>query len=223
MRCPKCGYDSAEPALACGLCSEPLRAAVSTVADTPTGDTVRFPTKPPGSRYTILFRSDHSLANSVAAVFVGGSFPVPDFGTNCVCCSATTSNKYEMNPVLATQQFEASEVQVPMCRSCELHAAQRGFSTMAAIGLLILGILGLAFGFYGGMGFRAYGCGGLLTIAGVGWLLALDASRRRLAREGHFADFGLSAMPGQLSVQTRNAPLARQLARQNAVILHEVS
>ncbi|MBI3096780.1 MAG: hypothetical protein HYY93_00825 [Planctomycetes bacterium] len=187
---------------------------------------MEVPRMAPGKVYTLVFRADYSVGKEIMTRMIPGaeaSFPVPEFGTRCVCCDAETSSRSPQQTALSNTEWQNDPIDVPMCSSCDAHVGKRGLNLGACFALVVFGVLGVV-GAFSARGLRPWGwlIGGPLLLWGCGWLLQMEMKRRRLASQRHYIDLLLSVAPGQCSVRTSSGELARRLASLNPAILHAV-
>ncbi len=226
MKCPKCGYVNSPDAPTCNLCHELLQERVAAAVPQPSDlEPSPLPSKGDGVPYKLVFGGEASLGTAILSGVAGGSFPVPDFGSNCACCGARTSEVCGHLVATADPDASAQEVKVPMCASCKPHAEHHVGSRQVCRGMLAFAIGAILVGIWADTAYPTMWIvgGGLLGVAAAGWYLWNEASRRKLAQQGHHPDLALTAEPGRLTVETRNEALARHLVRANGEILHLVS
>lgn len=226
MTCPKCGYLNSPDAHTCNLCHELLQERKgAALPEPPDRESAPMPSKGDGVPYKLVFGGEASFGRAVFSGIVGGSFPVPDFGSNCACCDARTGEVCEHLVGTVDPDASAQDVKIPMCASCKPHSGHHVASRQICRGMGALGIGALFVGLWADTAWPAAWIvgGALVGVAAAVWHFWSEASRRDLARHGHHPDLSLTAEPGRLTVETRNEALARHLVRANGQILHLVS
>ena len=177
--------------------------------------------KPPGAWYAVVLRRDFSAAKLFAIGAVGGSgpFPMPELGSQCVCCDAAGAGHVPFDP--STDRMRCQPVQVPICEPCRWHVkrdtndAQLGAMALCvASGAALLGVMKELW-VVAGLG--AAGVAGCVAV-----LMRGRAKARELAESGHFAGLEIMAHPGQCSVRTMNRRVAMELAQRHAEVIHRV-
>jgi len=178
--------------------------------------------KPPGAWYAVVLRRGFSGGKLFAQGAFGlkAEFPMPELGTQCVCCDVAGAELVNFDPGTSHSRVKAL-VPVPLCRMCRPHV-DRELGTQQL----------LAGGLCGGFGLAVWAAmkpvwllsaAGVAIVAGcVGFIFSKRAKRRELAATGHHAGLEIMAHAGQCSVRTTNRRVAVELAQRHADCLHRV-
>ncbi len=173
---------------------------------------MRIETKPHGKYYAVVLREpDHSHGHVFAAGAVGGSstYPVVDFGAQCVCCNRNTHLRESLDP--SSDRFRVKPVQVPVCERCTHHAVMNNTDSILLACMIMVGIGG---GLWALM--QEFWTAGAIAgaIGALGAYLIWARHRQRIADtvDGHHPGLEHTVSPRQCLVRTTNRTLAQALA-----------
>ena len=146
------------------------------------------------------------------------TFPVPVFGSACVCCNAETTNLLAINPGFGSQQ-RADLVRVPACPDCRYHVRTHHLWLWLCA---LVGGLSIPVVLFGGINIVQEGSFGLsgVGLLGVGVAALLWGVEEAFywPRGGHYRGFSLTVGRGTCAVHTRNGALADRLMQLNPAI-----
>jgi hypothetical protein len=144
-----------------------------------------------------------------------GSFRVPAFGPQCVCC-----NKHAMGQVLSynasSERIRADAFPVPVCAQCSDHALEmhRG-ATFQLVGLFGGVAIALKAMSFNGMNIMVL-VGAAISLATGAWIYLVHRRKQReLAHPGHHPRLEYSIVSGQTFLDTRNPALVERVLAMN--------
>lgn len=142
--------------------------------------------------------------------------PIPDFGTECVCCNTRTKLRFTLTTGTGAEDYSTPAV-IPACRVCVAHVAYPRWRLWVSMSVAVLG----GFTALVGIGMKLMAQPGVEPLIGIGLAIAAlwfgayqlhELWRRSSVRDGHHPWIGAHFAPNMFHVRTTNRALVERLS-----------
>ncbi len=139
-----------------------------------------------------------------------GTFPVGNYGSQCLCCNAETDIRLLFDPSV---RHSASKIAIPRCKECASHVAAGNTMPMIMLGGGGAALLIGAIGFTNFMPLVGVAAAILAVVAFI--VLRAKAQRAAMEKTGHYSGLEVVAIPGLVSVRSTNPAFIRRVCELN--------